>query len=75
MDRYGRLQLLNDPVHGLVLRGLDRIVLIEVAKSEKLAGMLGARIDDETIAVNGSERGRLKPALLKLGWPAADLAG
>ncbi|MEU8240646.1 DNA repair helicase XPB [Actinoplanes missouriensis] len=75
MDRYGRLQLLNDPVHGLVLRGLDKIVLVEVAKSKKLAGMLGARIDDETIAVHGSERGRLKQALLKLGWPAEDLAG
>jgi DNA excision repair protein ERCC-3 len=75
MDRYGRLQLLNDPVHGLVLRGLDRIVLVEVAKSKKLAGMLGNRIDDESIAVHPSERGRLKQALLKLGWPAEDLAG
>lgn len=75
MDRYGRLQLVNDPTHGLVLRGLDKIVLIEVAKSKKLAGMLGARIDDETIVVHASERGRLKQALLKLGWPAEDLAG
>ncbi|MCM4079419.1 DNA repair helicase XPB [Paractinoplanes hotanensis] len=75
MDRYGRLQLVNDPSHGLVLRGLDKIVLIEVAKSKKLAGMLGAKIDDETIAVHPSERGRLKQALLKLGWPAEDLAG
>ncbi|HEX6498064.1 MAG TPA: DNA repair helicase XPB [Micromonosporaceae bacterium] len=75
MDRYGRLQLLNDPVHGLVLRGLDKAVLVEVAKSKKLAGMLGARIDDELIAVHPSERGRLKQALLKLGWPAEDLAG
>ena len=33
MDRYGRLQLLNDPNHGLVLRGLDRIVLL--AESEE----------------------------------------
>jgi DNA excision repair protein ERCC-3 len=75
MDRYGRLQLVNDPGHGLVLRGLDKIVLIEVAKSKKLAGMLGSRIDDETIQVHASERGRLKQALLKLGWPAEDLAG
>jgi len=75
MDRYGRLQLVNDPVHGLVLRGLDKIVLIEVAKSKKLAGMLGAKLDDETIVVHPSERGRLKQALLKLGWPAEDLAG
>ncbi len=42
MDRYGRLQLVNDPAHGLVLRALDRMVLIEVAKSKKLADMLGA---------------------------------
>jgi DNA excision repair protein ERCC-3 len=75
MDRYGRLQLANDPAHGLVLRALDRIVLVEVAKSKKLAGMLGARIDADTIAVHPSERGRLKQALLKLGWPAEDLAG
>ncbi|MBB5871343.1 DNA excision repair protein ERCC-3 [Allocatelliglobosispora scoriae] len=75
MDRYGRLQLVADPVHGLVLRGLDRMVLIEVAKSKKLAGMLGAQIDADTIQVHPSERGRLKQALLKLGWPAEDLAG
>jgi DNA excision repair protein ERCC-3 len=75
MDRYGRLQLLNDPAHGLVLRALDRAVLVEVAKSKKLAGMLGGKVDDDTIAVHPSERGRLKQALLKLGWPAEDLAG
>jgi DNA excision repair protein ERCC-3 len=75
MDRYGRLQLLNDPAHGLVLRGLDRAVLVEVAKSKKLAGMLGAQLDPDTIAVHPSERGHLKQALLKIGWPAEDLAG
>ncbi len=75
MDRYGRLQLLNDPAHGLVLRATDRAVLIEVAKSKKVADFLGARIDADTIAVHPSERGRLKQALLKLGWPAEDLAG
>src|SRR5262245_49322134 len=75
MDRYGRLQLVNDPAHGLVLRALDRAVLVEVAKSKKLAGMLGGPVDEDTIAVHPSERGRLKQALLKLGWPAEDLAG
>jgi DNA excision repair protein ERCC-3 len=75
MDRYGRLQLVNDPAHGLVLRGLDRAVLVEVAKSKKLSGMLGGHLDADTIAVHPSERGRLKQALLKLGWPAEDLAG
>ncbi|WP_433052930.1 DNA repair helicase XPB [Dactylosporangium sp. CS-033363] len=75
MDRYGRLRLLNDPIHGLVLNASDRAVLIEVSKSKKLAGMLGTQIDPDTIVVHASERGRLKQALLKLGWPAEDLAG
>src|SRR4029450_10754422 len=59
MDRYGRLQLVNDPTHGLVLRALDRAVLAEVAKSKKLADMLGTKIDQDTIMVHPSERGRL----------------
>jgi DNA excision repair protein ERCC-3 len=37
--------------------------------------MLGARLDDDTVAVHPSERGRLKQALVKIGWPAEDLAG
>lgn len=75
MDRFGRLQLVNHPAHGLVLRGLDRAVLVEVTKSKKLAGMLGGWIDADTVAVHTSERGRLKQALVRLGWPAEDLAG
>jgi DNA excision repair protein ERCC-3 len=75
MDRYGRLQLAKDPVHGLILISLDRAVLEEVIRQKKIAPMLGARIDADTIAVHPSERGRLKQALLKVGWPAEDLAG
>jgi DNA excision repair protein ERCC-3 len=75
MDRYGRLQLANHPTHGLVLHAFDRAVLVEVSKSKKLAGMLGAHVDPDTVIVHPSERGRLKQALLKLGWPAEDLAG
>jgi DNA excision repair protein ERCC-3 len=75
MDRYGRLQLVKHPTHGLALRGLDRAVLVEVAKNKKLAGMLGELVEEDLIAVHPSERGRLKQVLLKLGWPAEDLAG
>src|SRR6476660_7561925 len=75
MDRYGRLQLVNDPAHGLTLHAFDRAVLEEVVRSKRIAPLLGARIDDDTIVVHPSERGRLKQALLKVGWPAEDLAG
>jgi DNA excision repair protein ERCC-3 len=75
MDRYGRLQLAKHPVHGLVLISLDRAVLEEVLRQKKIAPMLGERIDPDTVLVHPSERGRLKQALLKVGWPAEDLAG
>ena len=75
MDRFGRLTLANNPVHGLVLTSSDRAVLEEVVRSKRVAPMLGARIDEDTIVVHPSERGRLKQALLKVGWPAEDLAG
>jgi DNA excision repair protein ERCC-3 len=75
MDRYGRLRLLDHPAHGLVLEALDIPVLEEVLRSKKVAPLIGARIDDGLVAVHSSERGHLKQVLLKLGWPAEDLAG
>jgi DNA excision repair protein ERCC-3 len=75
MGRYGRLQLTNSPVHGLVLVALDRAVLEEVLRQKKIAPLLGNRLDQDTVQVHPSERGHLKQALLKIGWPAEDLAG
>ncbi len=75
MSRYGRLQLVHHPTHGLALVARDRAVLEEVLRHRKIAPMLGARVDDDIILVHPSERGRLKQGLLKIGWPAEDLAG
>ncbi|WP_371053489.1 DNA repair helicase XPB [Rhodococcus gordoniae] len=75
MSRYGRLQLVKHPAHGLTLVSLDRAVLAEVLRNKKIAPMLGAHIDDDTVIVHPSERGRVKQMLLKIGWPAEDLAG
>ncbi|NQU36737.1 MAG: DEAD/DEAH box helicase [Actinobacteria bacterium] len=75
MGKYGRLKLVEDPAHGLVLVSNNLSVLEEVLRSKKTAGMLGERLDELTVSVHPSERGRLKQALLKVGWPAEDLAG
>ncbi|RZS87538.1 DNA excision repair protein ERCC-3 [Motilibacter rhizosphaerae] len=75
MDRYGRLRLEKHPVHGLVLISTDRPVLEEVLRSKKVAPLIGERVDPDSVAVHPSERGHLKQVLLKLGWPAEDLAG
>lgn len=75
MDRYGRLTLATSPAHGLVLESTDTAVLAEIERHKKIRPMLGERIDDSTIAVHPSERGRIKQELIKVGWPAEDLAG
>ncbi|AQZ68350.1 DNA repair helicase [[Actinomadura] parvosata subsp. kistnae] len=75
MARYGRLRLEKDPVHGLVLTSTDRAVLEEVLRSKKIQPMLGERLGDDSVVVHPSDRGNVKQALLKLGWPAEDLAG
>ena len=75
MSRYGRLRLEAHPVHGLVLVSNDAAVLKEVTRGKKIAPMLGLPLDEETIIVHPGQRGFLKQALLKLGWPAEDFAG
>jgi DNA excision repair protein ERCC-3 len=75
MARYGRLQLIKDEEHGLVLHSLDAPVLEEILRSKKASPLLGTRIAPDTVLVHPSERGNLKQVLLKLGWPAEDLAG
>src|SRR3954464_14718540 len=75
MARYGRLRLEKHPTHGLVLATTDRPVLEEVLRAKKVAPMLGTRLHDESGVAHPSERGNLKQALLKLGWPAEDFAG
>ena len=75
MDRYGRIRLDKHPAHGLVLSSTDRAVFEEVIRSKKVSGMLGERLDPDHVAVHPSQRGNLKQALLKLGWPAEDFAG
>ncbi|GAB2970049.1 DNA repair helicase XPB [Actinotalea caeni] len=75
MSRYGRLELLSHPSHGLVLHAHDTAVLTEVLRSKRTAGLVGARVDDATVVVHPSERGHLKQVLVKLGWPAEDRAG
>ena len=73
MSRFGRLRLEKHPVHGLVLVSNDRPVLEEVLRARKIAGLLGDRLDDDTVVVHASERGNLKQALLGLATLVCDL--
>ena len=87
MARYGRLVLEqaeatpegNDaPAGSLVLRAValdDLPVLEEVVRAKGVAPFVTARLGPIAVAVPAAERGRLKQALVKLGWPCDDQAG
>jgi DNA excision repair protein ERCC-3 len=72
--RYGRLRLeRRDGV--LLLVAAEPVVLEEVARARSVAALLGRRLSADSVEVSPLARGRLKQALIKLGWPAEDLAG
>ena len=75
VDRYGKLVIERDAEGALVLKSSDRAVLTEVASAKRIAPLLPRRVDDETYAIEAWARGALKQELVKLGWPAEDLAG
>ncbi|MEP7160626.1 MAG: DNA repair helicase XPB [Dermatophilaceae bacterium] len=75
MARYGRLVLEKQADARLALVTTDVPVLEEVLRSKRVRPLLGERVDERTVLVHASERGRLKQELLKIGWPAEDRAG
>jgi DNA excision repair protein ERCC-3 len=78
MGRYGRLVLEAAPDGGLVLRAADTdglAVLEEVSRNRHVAPLLDPQRTPWSRAVRPGERGRLKQALVKAGWPADDRAG
>jgi DNA excision repair protein ERCC-3 len=75
MDRYGKLVIKRDLAGGLLLTCSSPAILLEASRGSKVAGLLGSRISEDTFEVLPFARGALKQELLKLGWPAEDLAG
>ncbi|MBC7517911.1 MAG: DEAD/DEAH box helicase [Microbacteriaceae bacterium] len=75
VGRYGRLTIERDAEGVLTLTATDRAVLAEIARAKKIANLLFERRGDTTFVIQPWARGELKQELLKLGWPAEDLAG
>ena len=76
MGRYGRLRLVRDhDTAALALTSAEPALLEEVSRDKQVAELLGNRLDGNRFAVRNGDRGVLKQALIRLGWPAADEAG
>ncbi len=75
VGRYGRLVIERDDDGVLTLTATDTAVLAEISRAKKVAGLLFEKRGEHTFVIQQWARGELKQELLKLGWPAEDLAG
>ncbi|MBB5632732.1 DNA excision repair protein ERCC-3 [Cryobacterium mesophilum] len=80
VGRYGRLVIDRTDTGELELRSTDAAVLAEVARAKRIAPLLTAPLSPHPdgsarFGVLPWARGQLKQELVKLGWPAEDLAG
>ncbi|GLK17205.1 DNA repair helicase XPB [Herbiconiux flava] len=75
IGRYGKLVIERRPDGILTLRSTDPAVLTEITRGKKVAPLLTEKNDDGTWSIEAWARGQLKQELIKLGWPADDLAG
>jgi DNA excision repair protein ERCC-3 len=73
-SRYGRLRLFRDE-RGLVLSALDEPLAEQVAHSKQAIPFLGERLSPVEFRIDPGARGDIKQALVKIGFPAEDLAG
>jgi DNA excision repair protein ERCC-3 len=72
--RFGVVQLVDDPRHGLVLRCDEPSVLAEVVSERSVTELIGPAVDPTTVVAPTDRRGALKQALVAIGWPAEDRA-
>jgi DNA excision repair protein ERCC-3 len=75
MARYGRLVIQKGPDGDLQLHSNEPAVLVETTRQRRVNDLLLDRIDPNTWRIADWARGQIKQELLKLGWPAEDLAG
>ncbi|MGN7187464.1 DNA repair helicase XPB [Microbacterium enclense] len=75
VDRYGRLVIERNDDKELVLRSSDAAVLSEVSRNKRIAPLLIGHPTPDSYLVDAWARGHIKQELLKIGWPAEDLAG
>src|SRR5581483_4908039 len=74
VGRYGRLKLYKEDGR-LLLRADDNFLMAEIRHNKAVQKFLLGPVDARTTEVPLLERGRIKQALLKLGFPVEDLAG
>lgn len=73
-SRYGRLRLLREQ-SGLVLEADTPALAEEIAHHKHSIPLLAERLGPTRFGIRSGDRGKLKQILVKIGFPAEDLAG
>jgi len=74
VSRYGRLKLIREGDR-LILKSEDRALIAEVWAQRRARALFREQLSPLALEVPLLNRGRVKQALLKIGWPVEDLAG
>ncbi len=73
-SRFGRLKLRQNG-KGLLLSADCATLAEEMVHTPAIGDLLGKRISETGFLVKAADRGKIKQALIKIGYPAEDLAG
>jgi len=73
--RYGRLKLFKLEDGRLVIESTDDMLITELMNNEQVKPYIDGAIAGARIVVKPGDRGNIKSALIKLGFPVEDLAG
>ncbi len=75
VSRYGRLKLYRTEEGGLALESEEPMLIAELLSHKMLRDYVYGSSDGKRILVKPADRGNIKCALIKIGFPVEDLAG
>lgn len=78
-NRFGRVRIVRDDTDAghehLLVHTSDAVLAEELSHGKQLAPLLGDRVAPTSFRIRHLDRGRIKQALIKAGFPAEDVAG
>jgi len=74
IEKYGKIKLFKEDDR-LILQSTDEYIVTEITHQKTIQPLIDRKIDVLTLYIKPESRGRLKQALLKLGYPVEDIAG
>ena len=75
VSRYGRLKLFRTDAGELTLYSDDSLLIMQLVNQKALKPFIAGTPDPNHVIIDNVNRGNIKSALIKIGFPVEDLAG